>query len=303
MRKWMKRAGIGAGSLIAALVLGVIAIYAASELRFRRAYDEVAVTPLRGTPPADAVERGRHLATAIGKCVECHGSDLGGKEVFDAGPLGFVVASNLTRGRGGVASRYTDAQLERAIRHGLNQDGRALAVMPSEAYYAMNDADVQAVIAYLRSVPPVDRELRPTTLRALGRALYLAGKLPLFPAEAMNHQAPRGEPVPAGPTLAYGQYLVTIGGCNGCHGPDLAGTVNEHGPPGAPNPPNLTPAGEVGRWSEQDFTHALRTGKRPNGTVLNAAMPWALAGQMSDDEMHAVWLYLRSVPPKASASE
>jgi mono/diheme cytochrome c family protein len=298
MKKWMKRTGIGVGSIVLALVLGVGVIYAASEVRFRKAYDEVAVTPFRAAASSpDVLARGRHLATAISKCVECHGSDLGGKVFMDAGPLGVVVATNLTSGRGGTGSSYSDGQLERAIRHGVGADGRALAIMPSNDFAAMSDADVQALIAYLRTIPPVDRTVPATNVRTLGRALYLAGKLDLFPAELMDHRAARPAPVPAGVTVEYGQYLATIGGCRGCHGPALAGAP-PMGPPGTPPPANLTAAGELGQWSKDDFVRALRTGRRPNGTAIDAFMPWALAGQMTDDEMSAVWMYIKSVPPK-----
>jgi mono/diheme cytochrome c family protein len=299
MKTWMKRTGIGVGSLVLAVVLGVGVVYAASEVRFRHAYDDVAVLPFRAAAPSpDVLARGRHLATAIGKCTECHGDDLGGKVFMDAGPLGVVVATNLTAGRGGVAPRYTDGQLERAIRHGIGADGRALAMMPSEAFTAMSDADLQALIAYLRTIPPVDRTVPATRVRALGRALYLAGKLDLFPAELMDHRAARPAPVPQGVTVEYGQYLATIGGCRSCHGPELAGSAEAMGPPGTPPPANLTAAGELGKWSKDDFVRALRTGRRPNGTAISAVMPWALAGQMTDDEMSAVWMYLKSVPAK-----
>ena len=297
MKKWMKRTGIGIGSIAVALIMGLVAVYAASEVRFRRAYDDIAVSPLRASIDAAALERGRHLATAISKCVDCHSADLGGKVFFDAGPLGTVVASNLTGGRGGVLQRYSDGQLERAIRHGVNEQGRALAIMPSADFAAMSDADVQALIAYLRSVPPVDHELPTTTIRTLGRALYVFGQLPLFPAELMDHTTPRAAPVPAGVTREYGEYLATIGGCKGCHGPDLAGTTEGHGP-GEPGAANLTPQGYFGTWTEAQFFSAMRTGIRPDGKAIRAPMPWALTGQMTDDEMRAVFMYLKSVPAK-----
>lgn len=295
MKKWMKRTGIGVGSIVVALVLGVVAVYAASEVRFRRAH-EIAVSPLRASADPAALERGRHLATAISKCVDCHNGDLGGKVFFDAGPLGTVVASNLTSGRGGVLQRYSDGQLERAIRHGVNEQGRALAIMPSADFAAMSDADVQALIAYLRTVPPVDRELPRTTVRTLGRALYVFGQLPLFPAELMDHTK-RPEPVPAGVTKEYGEYLATIGGCKGCHMPDLAGSTEGHAP-GEPGAANLTPAGYFGSWTEAQFFAAMRTGKRPDGKAIRAPMPWALTGRMTDDELRAVFMYIKSVPPR-----
>ena len=299
MKTWVRRTGIGVGSIVLAVVLGIGVIFAASEVRFRHDYDEVAVTSFRAAAPTpETLARGRHLATAIGKCVECHDNDLGGKAFMDAGPLGTVVATNLTTGRGGVGGSYSDGQLERAIRHGIGVDGRALAVMPSTAFASMSDADLSDLIAYVRSVPPVDREVPPTVVRTLGRALYLFGKLPLFEAELIDHNSARPAPVPAGVTVEYGKYLADIGGCTGCHGKDLAGSAEAMGPPGTPPPANLTRAGKLGQWSKDDFVRALRTGQRPDKSVINSFMPWALAGQMTDDEMSAVWMYLQSVPPK-----
>jgi cytochrome c553 len=302
MRKLLKWTGLSLGSLVLVVVLAVLVVYAASEVRFRHAYDEVAVSPLHAQASPAALEHGRHLASAIGKCVDCHGPDMGGKLFMDAGPLGVVYASNLTSGRGGVAQRYSDGQLERAIRHGIDANGHALAIMPSNDYWPMGDRDMQDLIAYIRTLPPVDRELPATNVRALGRALYLAGKLPLFPAELITHDARRPQPPAPGVTVEYGQYLATIGGCTDCHGPDLAGKARGEGP-GMPPAANLTPAGELARWSEQDFFNALRTGRRPNGTALQAPMPWALAGQMTDDETRAVWMYIRSVPAKPTPAE
>jgi hypothetical protein len=90
-----------------------------------------------------------------------------------------------------------------------------------------------------------------------------------------------------------------VGGCKGCHGPNLSGGKIASGDPAWPPAANLTPSGNLGRWTEHEFAQTLRTGKRPDGSTLNSAMHWKLAGQMTDEEMHAMWLYLRSVPARA----
>lgn len=300
MRKWMKRTGIGLGSLLIVLLLSAAVIYTASELRLRRQVEGASTLSPYKAPGAPDLQRGQHFATAIGKCVDCHGPDLGGKVFIEAGPLGTLIATNLTRGRGGVLNGYTDAQLERAIRRGIRADGRPLVFMPSDEFYYLSDRDVADIIAYVRSMPAVDRELPATRVGPLGRALYLAGKFPLLPSENIDQTAARPAPPAPGVTVEYGKYLATVGGCTGCHGPDLAGQASLA--PGTPPPANLTPTG-LGSWSEQDFTTALRTGRRPNGTAINAFMPWQLAGKMTDDEIRAVWMYLRSVPPKPTVAE
>jgi mono/diheme cytochrome c family protein len=131
LRKALRRAGVTLGVLLMAVVLAGAGGYAASSRILDRTY---ALPSERLDVPTDAasIERGRHLATAIAKCVECHGADLAGKVFIDAPALGRLVAKNLTRGRGGVGDSLSDAQLEHVIRHGVRHDGKALLFMPSE---------------------------------------------------------------------------------------------------------------------------------------------------------------------------
>lgn len=298
MRKWIRRAAIGLGALAGLALVGVAGVYVASEVRLRRTY-EVAARPLAFRSDSATVARGRHVATAIGKCVDCHAGDLGGKTFIDDPALGTIQAPNLTPGRGGV-SDWSDADLERAIRHGVTPEGRGLLAMPSLEFYHLSDADLAALVAYLRTLPPVDREIPGSRLAAVGRTLFATGALPLMAAEGIDHAAPR-PPAPApGVTREYGEYLAMVGGCTGCHRADLAGGLIPGTPPDWPPASNLTPAG-LGRWSEADFFRAMRGGKRPDGTAIRTPyMPWPLAGQMTDDEMRALWMYLQSVPAKES---
>lgn len=300
MHKWTRRAAIGAGSvaLVAAVAAG--AIYASSQARLNRAY-AVAGAPL--TVPADpaTVERGRHLATAIAKCADCHGEDMGGQPFFDDAAIGRLAATNLTSGRGGVLGRYDDRQLDAAIRGGVASDGRPLVYMPSQEFQHLSDADAAALIAYLRALPPVDREHPAPRIGPVGRALLVTGKMKLLPAELIDHTAAArgGAPAP-GATTEYGEYLVRVGGCFSCHGPDLAGGL-VNGPPGTPPSTNVTPGG-IGHWREADWMAAMRTGRRPDGTAISEAMPWKAVGRMTDDELRAMWLYLRTVPAVAPAA-
>jgi mono/diheme cytochrome c family protein len=87
-------------------------------------------------------------------CVQCHGEDLGGKIYIDAGALGRVVGSNLTKGKGGIGSTFTDKDWVRAIRHGVRRDGSSLLVMPSETFVHMSGQDLSALISYLKQLPP-----------------------------------------------------------------------------------------------------------------------------------------------------
>jgi mono/diheme cytochrome c family protein len=291
----VKRAAIGAGVVVLLLALVSAGIYAASAPRFTRTYTVSTAAPPARTDSA-AVARGRHLATAIGKCGDCHGEDLGGGVLVDDPLLGRLAAPNLTVGAGGVGWAYTDSDWDRAVRHGVGPTGRPLLVMPSTEYQYLSDDDMAALAAYLRQLAPVERTVPATTIRVLGRGLFLAGRLPLVAAEDIDHApGPRSAP-PAGPTAAYGEYLVTTGGCAGCHGPNLSGTLKSD-IPGAPPAPNLTPT-HLGSWTDADFVRALRLGRRPDGSPIDSAMPWRYTRQMTDEEIRAVWVYLQSLPAR-----
>ncbi|MBW3656374.1 MAG: c-type cytochrome, partial [Gemmatimonadetes bacterium] len=176
---------------------------------------------------------------------------------------------------------------------GVDREGKPLVFMPSNELRPMSEADLAAVIAFMRSVPPVNRAVPEPRVGPVARALSLSPGFPLIPARLIDHDSPPPPaPTPA-VTVAYGKYLATVGLCTGCHLPDLSGGG---GPP--PGATNITPDPEtgIGNWTEADFFRALRTGMRPNHTPIDQVMPWVAAGQMTDDEIRAVWLYLRSLP-------
>lgn len=293
MKTWLRRIAIAAGALVFAGLLVAAGLVGFSTRALARSYD-VVDSPIEIVADDAALARGQHIATVISGCAECHGADLGGKVMVDDPAMGRITASNLTTGRGGVLTRYTDAQLERAIRNGVAADGRPLLIMPAQDFQHMSDEDVAALIAYLRSVPPVDKEHPARRVGPIGRMLVLT--VPeIVPATMIDHAtASRSAPEPA-VSVEYGAYLGDIAGCTGCHRPTLAGGPMPGGPPGAPLATNITPAG-IGDWTEADFTRALREGTRKDGTKINPAMPWLFYRNMTDDEIRAVWMFLQSVP-------
>lgn len=287
--------GVGTGVLVILLLLAVLAVYILSARHINRTYDLPAEEPLTIPTDSASLARGKHLASSVAICTHCHDEDFGGKLYADAGPIGLIMGPNLTSGRGGIGATYTDADWERAIRHGLRRDGTSLIVMPSDVFAHLTDEDVAAIIGYIKQMPPVDRELEPTHFRLLGRTLLVSGQLPLLSAP----KAPRMEHAAAvrpETTAEYGRYLADIGGCHSCHGQGLSGGRVD-GPPDLPPASNITPAG-LSNWTEADFFRAMREGRRPDGSVLNPFMPWPVLGGMTDDELQALWLYLQSVPPR-----
>ena len=284
--------------LVILVLLCVIALWVISSRRLDRRFTITEPAPAIPTDSA-SITRGHHIVFAIGKCVGCHGTDLGGQQMIPGGPFGRVASANLTRGQGGVGAARSDAQLVHAIRHGVGPDGRPLFIMPAGSYRSMSDGDVAAVIAYIRSVPPVDREFPPSELGPLGRALLAGGQLKGFiPSFEMDHAAPRPAPPAEGETAEYGEYLVNVGACRECHGASLAGTTPPGGDPNGRPSANLTPEG-LKAYDEAAFMRALREGKRPDGSPIDTVgMPVPLTRLMTDVEIRAVWAYLRTVPPK-----
>ena len=231
-----------------------------------------------------SLERGEHLVESVAICQDCHGKDLAGQVLEDDPVFGRIVSSNLTAGAGGIGGIYSDTDFVRAIRHGVRPNGKPLFFMPSEEFTKFSDADLGAIIAYIKSVPPVDNELPDIAAGPLGR-LFLLLEPAFLPARVIDHTASRPSAPESGVTVEYGAYLATI--CTACHGSDLSGGFG----------PNITPGGAPGGWSEAGFINTLRTGVTPEGRRLNPDdMPWESLGKMTDDELRAVWLYLQSVP-------
>jgi mono/diheme cytochrome c family protein len=292
--KWL---GIAVGAVLAcALVFACWATFRTWRVSHRTWPVTVRTVPI----PTDSASlaRGEHLVKAVGKCTDCHGADLSGGPVLSDAMFARLNAPNLTRGQGGAGARFTsDVEWVSAIRHGINGRREALAIMPAEAFQYMSDSDLGAVISYVKSVPAVDRTWPTRRFGPIATVLIALNKLPLFPAATVNHTR-EGMTFPAqDTTAAYGHYLADIGGCTACHNQAMSGG-GPGGPPGSPPPRNLTMGG-IPQWTEADFVRALREGRTPDGRELNNDfMPWRSSGLMTDAEIHAVWLRLRSLPAK-----
>lgn len=282
--------------LLGLILLAAGAIYGLSESRMRQSF-AVPSSPITVPAGDAAIAEGHRLSIARG-CVDCHSTDMSGSTFIDAPPIGTYSGSNLTSGAGGVGKEYTPETWARAIRHGIAADGSTLLFMPSHEFAGMSDADVGALIAYLQSVPAVDKQLPAISVGPLGRILYLQGQLPLVPAQLIDHQAKHEAPAVV-VSVEYGGYLAA--GCVGCHGQHYSGGAIPGGPPEWPHAQNITPdqATGIGSWSEEDFIRAIREGKRPDGTMINEVMPWKNLSKMTDTELKALYLFLMQVPARA----
>lgn len=204
-------------------------------------------------------------------------------------PLGTLQPPNLTPG--GPLQDWSDGEIIRAIREGVHKSGRPLIVMPSDVFHNLSDADVQALVGYLRSQPAVQHDTPDTDLNALAALFVGAG---LF---STSVQSPISSPVLAPPravTAEYGRYVVSISGCTLCHGKDFAGGQGGLGPPPGPNLTVLVP-----NWSEAGFVNTIRTGVDPTGKKLDSTMmPYKeFSAMYDDDQLQAIYAYLHGLTP------
>jgi mono/diheme cytochrome c family protein len=240
-----------------------------------------------GTP--EQIQRGQAISN--GFCSGCHsktGTLTGGLDIGDdfPVPIGSFVSSNLTPA--GQLSHWSDGDIFRAIRSGMDRDGGWLIIMSYTNSGKLSDDDTLAVVAYIRSLPAAGKQTEnpPDHLNLLGIMMLGAGMLP------------RGKPVstgvitapPKGSTLQYGEYILSYQDCRACHGDKLTGGV----------PGQLGPLGPdlnlVKGWKFEDFIATMRSGVDPNGHELGKQMPWRPVGRMGDDELRAVYEYLTHLP-------
>jgi mono/diheme cytochrome c family protein len=274
----------------------------------------VAVTPER-------VTRGKYLFEVVADCDGCHSerdfSRFGGPVVSAGRGKGFVfpdamglpgkvVAPNITPDAETGLGAWTDGEKIRAIRDGVSRDGSALfPMMGYPRFRHMSDEDVEAVVAYLNSLPPVRHRLPRTALA--------------FPVSLLV----KGEPRPAGSvpppdrrdTVSYGAYLATLAGCQECHTkmdqgkpvgrPFAGGEEFRFGPTMVAVSANITPDLEtgIGAWSEQRFLDTfyqyrtyLAEGSPKAGPERFTVMPWLGFGQMEPGDLKAVYAWLRTQP-------
>ncbi|NWG06099.1 MAG: c-type cytochrome [Chloroflexi bacterium] len=297
MKSALKWTGIILGTLTGVLLLGMLLLYGTGRSRLYKKYEVV----VQGVPiptDAEALDEGKRIFQYRG-CEACHGEHLQGVVYLDNPALGQVITPNLTSGRGGIGSQRTDLDLIRAIKHGLRPDGTPLLFMPSTEFYFLSDEDLGKVLAYIRSLPPVDNEPRPSALSFSGFiAMNVVKSITFLPAELIPHdQPPPPAPKPA-VTAAYGEYLSLS--CKVCHGLTLSGGEIPGFPAEWPSAPNLTSGagGRLPTWGEKGFIDILRDGEKHGLRINSLYMPWKSYRFMNDDELKAVYLYLMSLPPK-----
>ncbi len=284
--KWV---GIVLAGLLT-LLLGSSGVFAAIGLFKIYAPRGGRVPDIKVAGTAEQVARGEHLALAF--CATCHSLNgqlplSGGADVGTASPvpIGALIPANLTPGS--RLKDWSDGEIFRAIREGVDPNGRPLITMLALSFRNLSDEDLQAVIAFLRSQPAVQNETpedSPNVLFAIFSGADLVPEPKPVPGVVV---AP-----PKGSTANYGQYIVSYTGCGDCHGANLGGGSGGLTPAG----PNLTAI--VPKWTLDDFVQTMRTGVDPTGHRLDPRqMPWESIGKLDDVELAALYEYVHGLTP------
>lgn len=314
MRKFLKITGI---------LLGVIVLFIAGAAFYIKTF-----LPDVGPPPdlkivstPEKIERGKYLANHVTICMDCHSTrnwnyhagpmepdSLGkGGEIFDkrAGFPGVIYAANITPS--GIGD-WTDGEIFRAITTGVRKNGKPIfPVMPHDNYGRMDTEDIEAIVCYLRSLPPVDHKVPESEYE--------------FPMNFIINTIPQKPSFTKRPdttnVLAYGKYLVTAASCRHCHTPFqdgkfdtslyFAGGREFMLPAGKVVTANLTPDKEtgIGNWTKEMFISKFAAFRdsayahRPLNMMkeMTTIMPWAVYAGMKDSDLSAIYEYLQSLKP------
>jgi mono/diheme cytochrome c family protein len=284
----------------------------------------VLLRPPSRTAPADIkvdmspnrIARGQYIFTTLSACDACHSerdfskadapvvpSGRGKGMVMPFRELpGQIVASNLTPDPETGLGNWTDGEKIRAIREGISKDGRALfPLMPYPSYHIMTDEDVQALVAYMDSLPAIKNALPQTNVS--------------FPAsmlmKSLPHAAGKVPPQDTDGGEAYGEYLASLGACVDCHTPVsrlldpdssllFAGGRLFSTPQGTVNSSNITPDKDtgIGTWNFERFAAAMQHFKdAPADPAHYTWMPWQAYAGLTGPDLEDIFLYLKALKP------
>jgi Cytochrome c len=310
MNKFVKGVGIG---VLVVVVLVVVGISATIGWRPFIGPKQRALTDRRFEATPERLKRGEYLSEHVAGCTYCHtpqeqgpnGPELvrgqkGGGQFFSMpGFPGTVVAPNITPDPETGIGNFTDDQLARAIREGISHDGQTLfPMMPYTHFRRMSDEDLASVVVYLRTLPPIRNALPRTEIH--------------FPVKYLIRGVPEPvtEPVQAdlSTPASHGEYLVNLSSCLDCHTPRKRGRLDSSmkfaggqvfDASGQIASPNITPdVTGIGSYTEEKFVKALRTGYAGK-RQLNTVMPWQGYSGQTDEDLKAMYGYLRTVPAVA----
>lgn len=255
------------------------------------------------------VERGSYLVNTIMTCGNCHTPKGPNGDITDmafSGGLSWdeppfkVTAPNITQDKETGIGNWTDADIKKLMRTSIRPNGvQIAAIMPTGFYGIITDSDMDAIVAYLRTIKPINHTVPAPVYR-------FAAPPQMFPGA----EKPYTEAMLADP-MKRGFYLATIGHCMECHTPMIKGQrdfatqlgrggFEFPGPWGVSVSRNITSSKTkgVGSWSDAELKRAITQGIERGGTKLKPPMGYGYYAHMTDVDLDAVIAWLRTVPPK-----
>ena len=294
------------GIVLLMLIVAVIIVVASRQnLKYDAPYPDI-----KASTDTAVIARGKHIVTGAAHCINCHSTanvdslidagqpvPLSGGVLFDL-PVGKIYSKNITPDKETGIGDYTDAQIARVLRYGVHPNGDPVYdFMP---FHNMSDEDLTAVISYLRAQKPVKNKVPENNLNIMGNIVKAFLVKPVGPSGEVP------ETVKQDTTAEYGKYIaISIAECNGCHTKrDISGAYigqpfaggNEFNEGGHKLvTPNITTdsSSRIYGWTAQDFINRFRMGK----VIPYSPMPWNSFKRMNDEELTAIYNYLKTLPP------
>lgn len=308
MKKLLKILGV----LVGGLLLLAIGFFAFVSITWNKTYD--APYPVVSiSTDSTVLARGQYLVYGPAHCATCH-IDQKDYEAMSRGELvalaggseinidpGIFRPRNLTPDIETGIGALTDEEVARVMRFGVGHDGRV--IFPFMPFENMTEYDLNAIISFLRSQPPVNRKIEPSSFNFLGKAVLAARLIKPIEPSATPVKVLKQEV-----SVVYGEYLAnSVANCVGCHsprdlktgeftGPKFSGGLTFEEPLGTFTTPNLTPDPETGllaTWTEETFIQRLKGGLVHEGTP----MPWSSFAMMDEVDIRAIYMYLNSLSP------
>jgi mono/diheme cytochrome c family protein len=301
------------------LVVAAAAFLIAIQLRWQRTF-EAPLPDIRASRDPAVIAKGEYLVYGPGHCAPCHTPKSDAPRVAKGArlplrgghewslPLGRIYSPNITPDEETGIGRLSDAQLARVLRHGVRPDGRA--AVPFMEFHDLSDEDLTAIISFIRTQPPVRHHVPDHQLTLLGKGVMAFVITPKGPARTPPARSPE-----VAPTVERGSYVASgLAGCAECHtkrsprdgsyaGPRFAGGMEmpAEGTPQVFVTPNLTPdprTGHIYNWTEEAFVARFKLGLIAPGSP----MPWADYRNMKEEDVRAIYRFLRSLAPVQNAT-
>lgn len=294
------------GIVLLLIIVGATVLTASRQnLTYEAPYPDI-----KASKDSAIIARGRHIVISSGHCVDCHSKpnadsilklgqevSLTGGVEFDL-PVGKIYSKNITSDPETGIGKYTDAEIARALRYGVHPDGTV--VFDFMPFHNTSDEDMTAIISYIRTQKPIKHKVPEHELNTMGKIVKAFMVKPAGPVG----EVPKS--VKQDTTAEYGKYIAyNLAECNGCHtnrdmtgafiGEPFAGGPAFEEKTGTYFPPNLTSdsSSRIFAWTEKNFIDRFRMGKIVPGTP----MPWQSYGRMTDDELKAIYRFLKSTKP------